>query len=78
MDTIKIDIQPVSYSLTTLSINNVSVQLDKSASVGGFVFGDTISVPFQVHLTTEEYNNWGSDDTYIIDLVITKLGYTRA
>lgn len=74
---ILIPIQPVNYSVSGLTIQNVLVQLDKTAQIGGHVFGDVVGLPYQVNLTQEEYAAWGSDDTYIENLVLTKLGYTR-
>lgn len=29
----------------------------------------------QVYITPEEYSQWAQDDDYIVDLVLTKLGY---
>ncbi len=30
-----------------------------------------------LHISGKEYNDWGSNDTYIEDLVLKKLGLTR-
>lgn len=37
--------------------------------------GITIGVEY-VPITEEEYAQWGQDDSYVIDLVLTKLGMT--
>ena len=29
-----------------------------------------------IYLTQEDYNTWKNDDTYIVDLVCERLGYT--
>lgn len=78
MSQIRIEIQPVNYSVSAVTISNVIVSLDQTAQIGGFVIGDVVSVPYQVNLSQEEYAAWGTDDNYINDLVITKLGYTKA
>lgn len=77
MSQIRIEIQPVNYSVSAVTISNVIVSLDQTAQIGGFVIGDVVSVPYQVNLSQEEYAAWGTDDNYINDLVITKLGYTK-
>jgi len=73
-----IEIVPVNYPVSAVTINNVMVQLDQTAQIGGHIYGDIVSLPYQVNLTQEEYAAWGSDDNYISNLVINKLGYTKA
>ena len=29
-------------------------------------------------ISSDEYNSWGADDNFLIDLVISKLGFTKA
>lgn len=77
MERTLVEIQPVNYSATALTINNVFVALDQTAQIGGGIYGEVISLPYSVNLTTEEYNAWGSDDNYIIDLVLTKLNLQK-
>jgi hypothetical protein len=78
MSQIKVSVQPVSHDVDAMIINSVSVQLDNSASVGGYVAGPLVSYSFQVNLTPEEYAGWGSDDEYIVNLCLTKLNLTKA
>ena len=73
-----IKIKPVNYSLDTLQIINVVVQLDKSAYVVCSVKGEQISISYNIELTPEEYNAWGNDDNYIVDLLMSKLGLEKA
>lgn len=42
----------------------------------GMLFIDT-SLPQEVTLTRDEYADWGTDDDYVINLVLTKIGLTR-
>lgn len=38
----------------------------------------TIVSSNQVNFTEEELANWGTDDTYVLNLALTKLGYIPA
>jgi len=78
MNQTKVSVQPVSHDVDTMIINSVSVQLDSSASVGGYVAGPLVAYTFQVNLTPEEYAAWGSDDEYIVNLCLSKLNLTKA
>jgi hypothetical protein len=77
METI-IKIKPVNYSVETLQIINVVVQLDKTAYVVCSVKGEQISISYNIELTADEYAAWGNDDNYIIDLLMSKLGLEKA
>lgn len=35
-------------------------------------------IQFSIELTQEEYDGWGTDDNYIYDLVLSKLGVVKA
>jgi hypothetical protein len=73
-----IKIKPVNYSLDTLEIINVGVQLDKTAYVNCMVKGEKITNHHTIELTTDEYSAWGNDDNYIVDLLLSKLGLEKA
>ena len=73
-----IKIKPVNYSLDTLEIINVGVQLDKTAYVNCMVKGEKITNHHTIELTADEYSSWGTDDNYIIDLILSKLGVEKA
>ena len=73
-----IKIKPVNYSLDTLQIINVAVQLNKSAYVNCIVRGETNANQYNIELTADEYSAWGDDDNYIVDLILSKLGLEKA
>ena len=74
----KIKIKPVNYTLDTLHITNVGVQLNKTAYVNCMVIGEKNTNPYSIELTADEYAAWGNDDNYIVDLVLSKLGLEKA
>lgn len=80
----KIQIKPqvVSYTLDNVSIWNTNVDLDnKSASFSVAVSNDTDKqgeYARTIILTQDEYDTWGDDDNYIVDLVLSKLGLEKA
>lgn len=78
MENIKIAIKPVSYSVSELVINNISVVLNSTATIGGFIYGEKIGLPFNVELSKAEYEAWGNDDNYITNIVLSKLGLEKA
>jgi hypothetical protein len=69
-----IKIKPVNYSIDTLEIINIGVELGKFAYVNCIIKGDKITINNTIDLTPEEYNAWGNDDNYIVDLLLSKLG----
>ena len=65
-----------STTVTSFSIQNCSIQLFSGASVDAFMYdqnGKLYSMQ-RVVIDQEEYLQWNNDDTYIVDLVATKLG----
>ena len=73
-----IKIKPVNYSLDTLQIINVAVQLNKTAYVNCIVKGEQNANHYNIELTADEYTAWGNDDNYIVDLLLSKLGLEKA
>ena len=73
-----IKIKPVNYSLDTLQIINVGVQLNKTAYVNCIVRGEENANQYNIELTADEYAAWGNDDNYIVDLLLSKLGLEKA
>lgn len=57
----------VNFQLNTTSCRVRVMKLDASQMIIGVE---------EVGITEEEYAQWSYDDTYIIDLVLTKLGMT--
>ena len=67
----------------TQTINNVKIQvmnikLYTSVSVIASMFSDKSLVDTKIfNLEGTDYNNWGNDDDYIINYVLTQLGLTK-
>lgn len=73
-----IKIKPKHIELTEVLITSVSVSLEKTAYITGLISGIELSQTFTIQLTQEEYNAWGDNDDYLINLVLTKLGLEKA
>ena len=73
-----IKIKPKHIELTEVLITSVSVNLEKNANITGLISGAKLSQTFNIQLTQEEYDAWGDNDDYLINLVLTKLGLERA
>lgn len=72
----KIEIKPI-----TRQINNVNINLDilpQFSKVGVHVKYDGITEADFIMIEGAEYDAWGSDDSYIYNLVLSKLGLERA
>lgn len=78
-----ININP--YSQTVVK-NIVRVEMEiqrlilgKSVTVRVLSYTDSgeLAKVDMVEIAGEEYQSWGSDDDYIINLTLSKLGYTR-
>jgi hypothetical protein len=82
MSDINVNVQDSSY-VKTNTINKVmirimNVDLFNSISVCASLFENKTLVDNKVFkIEGEEYSNWGTDDTYIVDLILTKLGMTQ-
>jgi hypothetical protein len=63
--------------LTRFEINDVRLELFKKATLVVNLYSDDKYVKTEViELSNEEYLNWLNDDTYILNLVCQKLGFT--
>lgn len=71
-----------------VTISNVVVSVE--LVIGTLILGSSIDVNVLfrnqqgrifkselVHIQGDEYNQWGNDDNYLIDLVLSKVGLTR-
>ena len=82
MNQINVNVQDSQY-VRTNTINNVvirvsSVELFKSISVIASLFENTTLVDNKFFTITDaEYAGWGTDDKYIVDLVLNKLGLSE-
>ena len=63
-----------SFIVTNISVNQFNG--DSNVNVVLFDKNEQFIQNTNVSLTKEEYDNWGTDDKYIVDLVATKLGFT--
>lgn len=75
----KINIQPKAEEFDILEIGNI-VLTGKSARVM-YSLSSTetaYNVSYFVDISPEEYDKWGTDDNYIYDLVLSKLGLVKA
>jgi hypothetical protein len=83
MSDINVNVQDSSY-VKTNTINKVlirimNVDLFNSITVCASLFENTSLVDNKVFkIEGTEYSNWGTDDTYIVNLILSKLGMTQA
>ncbi len=83
MSDINVNVQDSSY-VKTNTINKVlirimNVDLFNSITVCASLFENTTLVDNKVFkIEGTEYSSWGTDDTYIVDLILSKLGMTKA
>lgn len=74
----KISITPFTITktntITSVRINRIDIVLNTSATISYQLLNDLdqpVSGDF-IRLEGEDYQNWGKDDTYIIDKIIAK------
>ena len=83
MNSYKVDINPKEYTVVNIAS---SVEL----RVSNLIIGSSVDIMVLVkgpnenvfkverfHIEGEEYNNWGSDDQYLVNLVLSKIGLTQ-
>jgi len=78
METTIIQLKPLPYYITELEIHSISLRLDKGAYIQYILKGDLLQISNTLELTPEEYAAWGTDDNYIVDLLMNKLGVELA
>ena len=82
MDDIKVNIEDYNFVQSSV-VNNIkikimNVDLFKSITICVSLLTNNKNVDNKIlKITGEEYNNWGNDDNYIINLVLTKLGLSK-
>jgi len=72
----KIEIKPVSKQ-----IDNVYIYLDILPNLSKVIANikyEHITETQIISIEGDEYNAWGSDDSYIYDLILSKVGLERA
>jgi hypothetical protein len=83
MNTANIDVQEkqitIIQKINKIEIMEGKIELDSSASFPVRMInssGELIDIQF-VKIEGAEYTNWGSDDQYVVNLILTKLGLTE-
>ena len=68
----------VTSNITNLQIRVISLALFTSVTVNVNLFsGNEFIISKSYILEGDEYTNWGNDDNYIINYVLTKLDLTQ-
>lgn len=75
----EVRINPITITIPTIKID-VDYKLGGSC-IALYRLFDTEGRQYtngNIILTAEEVDGWGVDDNYIVNLILSKLGYTRA
>lgn len=82
MNTTNINVQEKQITtiqkITKVEIMEGKIELDNSASFPVRMMDDNnqlVDIQF-VRLEGDDYTNWGNDDQYVVNLILTKLGLT--
>jgi len=59
-----------------IQVSNIILKTSATFRVNSFNENDKFIKLDYITITGDEYNAWGSDDDYIINLICQKLGYT--
>ena len=67
------------YTISKIEISVVNITLFESVTISVFLkdVDDNLIDTTYFTLKNEEYDNWGSDDDYILDLILSKLGLVQ-
>lgn len=82
MNDIKVNVEDYNFVKTSV-INNINikiiqVELFKSITLSVTLLSNNQNIDNQIiKISGDDYTNWGNDDNYIINLVLTKLGLTK-
>lgn len=77
----KIEIKPIAKQATSLEMDVLVINSalnETKAHITYKIVGDGVMIPGTLLIEGAEYDAWGSDDNYIYDLVLSKLGLERA
>jgi len=83
MDNNTIDIKPIEFKQNCVKVKMRLTRFEFNAkscdvSVEKYNENNVFLEVCTVSISEEEYSQWGSDDNYIINLVLKKLGMERA
>ena len=76
-----IKIKPIMVSLSDVILNSISIDYtNQTANISISILNpeEQIYTNRFIILTQEEYDGWGNDDNYIVDLLLSKLGLEKA
>lgn len=66
-------------TVKSVEIENLHLELNKSAIFSVKMFDENSSLVSieRVDIIGDDYNNWGSDDNYVVTFIFNKLGLTE-
>ena len=66
-------------TINNIKISTCRIELFKSITVRVGLYTDNKLIDNRmIDITGTDYTNWGNDDNYIVNLVLTKLNLTKA
>ena len=82
MNNIKVNINDYTFVQTSIinniHINILKIELFKGITLSVNLLSNNKLIDSRImSISGDEYTNWGNDDTYIINLVLSKLNLTR-
>jgi|688.fasta_scaffold807367_2 hypothetical protein len=67
-----------SYTITNVHIRVMNLVLYKSVNIHAILMDNDTHIDSKMFkLENEDYTNWGNDDNYITNYVLSKLGLTQ-
>ena len=73
----KIEIKPVVRTAEMLDVS-LSINNNNSVTASIVIHSESIMETHTILIEGAEYDAWGTDDSYIYDLILSKLGLERA
>ncbi len=69
------NIEPITKTLYTMNILQVSVNLDNSARIVAELTNSVdTTIGYNLYMDSEAYSQWGESDEYVIQWVMSQLG----
>jgi hypothetical protein len=69
------NIEPITKTLYTMNILQVSVNLDNSARIVAELTNSVdTNIGYNLYMDSEAYSQWGESDEYVIQWVMSQLG----
>lgn len=75
-----ISITPKTFTIDSVRIDTLNYSVNESATFSVLLCKEG-GIPVESHrieITGSEFDAWGSDDNYVIDLILAKLGLQKA